>query len=67
MKTWSPEQISNTLMNNQVSYKTIYNWLYSGLISKGDLTVLRQKCKRRKSAEKRGKFLIGTSISKRQK
>nr|ALT05440.1 integrase [Clostridium botulinum]ALT05538.1 integrase [Clostridium botulinum] len=54
-------------MNNQVSYKTIYNWLYSGLISKGDLTVLRQKCKRRKSAEKRGKFLIGTSISKRQK
>ncbi|NFF81623.1 IS30 family transposase [Clostridium botulinum] len=67
LKTWSPEQISNTLRNNQISYKTIYNWLYSGLISKGDLTVLRQKGKRRKPAEKRGKFLIGTSISKRPK
>lgn len=67
LKTWSPEQIANTSMNNKVSYKTIYNWLYLGLISKCDLSVLRQKGKRRKPAEKRGKFLIGTSISERAK
>lgn len=67
LQTWSPEQISNTSMKDKVSYKTIYNWIYSGLITKGDLSVLRQKGKRRKPAEKRGKFLIGTSISERPK
>ena len=67
LKTWSPEQIANTVMNNKVSYKTIYNWLYLGLLSKYDLSVLRQKGKRRKPAEKRGKFLIGKSISERPK
>ena len=65
--TWSPEQISNTLTKGVICFKTIYRWLYKGLLSKGDLTVLRHKGKRQKPRETRGKFNVGTSISKRPK
>ena len=64
--TWSPEQIANTIALDKVSFKTIYNWLYTGKLSGIDLTVLRQKGKRRK-AEKRGKFAMGIPISERPK
>lgn len=63
--TWSPEQISNTIAKGKISFKTIYRWLYSGQISKGNIQVLRHKGKRHKPAEKRGKFTVGASISKR--
>jgi IS30 family transposase len=62
--TWSPEQIANTVTSGIVSFKTIYNWLYTGRLTKSGIGVLRQKGKRRK-AEKRGKFAMGTPISKR--
>ena len=62
--TWSPEQISNTVTLGKVSFKTIYNWLYYGKLPSVDVKQLRQKGKRRK-AEKRGRFSIGTSISER--
>ena len=62
--TWSPEQIANTVTLGIVSFKTIYNWLYSGRLSAITVQDLRQKGKRRK-AEKRGKFSMGTSISER--
>jgi len=65
--TWSPEQICNTVMLKKISFKTIYNWLYQGKIHRGNLCVLRQKGKRHKPAEKRGKFAVGTPISKRPK
>lgn len=65
LDTWSPEQISNTVTKGKVSLKTIYNWLYQGKLSRVTIDVLWQKGKRRKPAEKRGKFAIGTSISKR--
>ena len=65
--TWSPEQISNTVTHGKISFKTIYRWLYSGIISKGNMKVLRHKGKRHKPAEKRGKFAIGTSIHSRPK
>lgn len=69
--SWSPEQIAGYLTTqeslDQISFKTIYRWLYAGLVSKGDLCVLRQKGKRRKPRETRGKFNIGKSISKRPK
>lgn len=61
---WSPEQISGR--SGCVSFKSIYNWIYNGLI-KIPLTVLRRKGKSRKPKETRGKFNIGTSISKRPK
>ena len=61
---WSPEQISGR--SQKVSFKSIYNWIYSGLIQT-PLTVLRRKGKSRKPKETRGKFNIGTSISKRPK
>ncbi len=64
--TWSPEQIANTVMLGIVSFKTIYNWLYAGILPAVTVKNLRQKGKYRKS-EKRGKFSIGISISKRPK
>lgn len=64
--TWSPEQIANTVTLGTVSFKTIYNWIYSGILPTITVQNLRQKGKRRK-AEKRGKFSMGTSISERPK
>lgn len=49
-----------------VAFKTIYNWLYAGLIDL-DLSVLRRKGKTRQPKETRGTFRIGTSIAKRPK
>ena len=49
-----------------VAFKTIYNWLYAGLIDL-DLSVLRRKGKSRQPKETRGTFRIGTSIAKRPK
>lgn len=66
LATWSPEQIANTVMLGVVSFKTIYNWLYSGVLPAITVRNLRQKGKRRK-AEKRGKFSMGTPISERPK
>ena len=66
--TWSPEQIQ--FYNNKsigVSFKTIYNWLYQGKLKGITEKHLRQKGKRRKTKETRGKFLLGTPISKRPK
>ncbi|MEB4783716.1 IS30 family transposase [Paenibacillus jamilae] len=68
--TWSPEQIVQRLRQEGqpvVCFKTIYRWLYAGLLVKGTLTVLRHKGKRQKPAEKRGKFAIGKTISQRPK
>ena len=49
-----------------VAFKTIYNWLYAGLIDL-DLSVVRRKGKTRHPKETRGRFRIGTSIAKRPK
>lgn len=65
--SWSPEQICGRYQlerKSMVAFKTIYNWLYSGLLDL-DLRVLRQKGKKRQTEETRGKFVIGTPISKR--
>lgn len=67
--SWSPEQISGRYQFKRkpmASFKTIYNWLYKGMLS-CDLTVLRRKGKSRQPKEIRGKFRIGTPISKRPK
>ena len=66
LATWSPEQIANTETLGIVSFKTIYNWLYAGKLHIADTQHLRHKGKRRK-AEKRGKFAMGTPISERPK
>lgn len=63
--TWSPEQIAGR--EGLVSFKTIYRWLNTGKLAKGDLTLLRQKGKRQRPQETRGRFTVGTSISKRPK
>ena len=47
-----------------VAFKTIYNWLYAGLIDL-DLSVFRHKGKTRQPKETLGRFRIGTPISKR--
>ena len=63
---WSPEQIADTLYKGKLTFKTIYNWIYSGIID-FDISKLRRKCKSRKSKETRGRFNIDTSIRKRPK
>ena len=47
--TWSPEQISNTVLKGVLSFKTIYRWIYDGTILLGDLSCLRQKRKASKT------------------
>ena len=63
---WSPEQIAGTLYKGKLAFKTIYNWIYSGIID-FDISKLRRKGKSRKNKETRGRFNIGTSIRKRPK
>ena len=63
---WSPEQILGRLYKGILSFKTIYNWIYSGIID-FDISKLRRKGKSRKNEETRGKFSIDTSIRKRPK
>ncbi|WP_175616083.1 IS30 family transposase [Piscibacillus halophilus] len=65
--TWSPEQISKGALQGSISFKTIYRWIYQGLVVNKDLQVLRQKGKRQKPRETRGRFNVGTSIHKRPK
>ena len=52
--TWSPEQIVGRCYQNRLSFKTIYNWIYQVVI-KVSINCLRQKGKRRKAQEIRGK------------
>ena len=59
---WSLEQISNSFLKDIISFKMIYRWIYDGTILLGDFRCLRQKGKRRKTTETRGRFNIGTSI-----
>ena len=58
---WSPEQIANTTMAGQVSFKTIYCWLYTGILPQVTVNNLRHKGKRRK-ADRRSTFAMGVSI-----
>lgn len=53
---WSPEQISNTVFNGKLSFKTIYTWIYSGIID-FDIKKLRRKGKSRQK-KKQGVDLI---------
>lgn len=65
--TWSPEQITGRLFQGSISFKTIYRWIYQGLLVNQDLQVLRHKGKRQKPQETRGRFNVGTPIRKRPK
>lgn len=71
---WSPEQIAGRLRldfesdnDMKIGFKTIYRWIYSKIVSKGDVRNLRRKGKSLKSKETRGKFNIGKSIKDRPK
>lgn len=57
-QTWSPEQISNTVLLGKLSYKSIYNWIYSQKIENAK-KYLRHKGKNQESEERRGKINIG--------
>lgn len=68
--TWSPGQIIGRFRVDGlpvVSFKTIYRWIYTGRLVRGVLHVLRDKGKRQKPTETRGKFTVGKSISNRPK
>ena len=62
--TWSPEQIVARLYTGKIAFSTIYRWIYAGRIDV-PLTVLRQKGKRQKPTETRGRINIGLPISQR--
>jgi len=64
--TWSPEQIANTVTLGQLSFKTIYTWLYAGKLEGLPAEVLRRKGKK-KSCRNLAFFARGTSIRKRPK
>jgi len=64
--TWSPEQIAHTVSLGKLSFKTIYNWLYSGKIQGVSLAVLRRKGKKR-TCKNLPFFARGTPIRKRPK
>ena len=64
-ETWSPEQIAGRLFQEEgLSFKTIYRWIYTGLVE-ADFGLLRQKGKRQKPRETRGRFNVGLPISQR--
>ncbi len=64
----SPEQIAGRLKKEQIvkklSFKSIYNWLYKGLLPKMSKLNLRRKGKSKSSTDKRGK-IGGKNISER--
>ena len=65
--SWSPEQICGRYQLEQkpmVAFKTIYNWLYAGLIDL-DLSVLR--CKDVRNRETFGHWELDTVVSSRSK
>lgn len=62
--TWSPEQISHTVIKGNLSFKTIYNWIYAGYLEGISLHHLRRKGKR-KTSQTAKFFARGTSIRKR--
>ncbi|AFS71174.1 IS30 family transposase [Exiguobacterium antarcticum] len=64
-ETWSPEQIAGRLFQEEgLSFKTIYRWIYTDLVE-ANSRLLRQKGKRQKPRETRGRFNVGLPISKR--
>ena len=54
---WSPEQISGRIEfksnGKKISFSSIYNWIYKGLLDKNSVELLRRKGKSRKPKEKR--------------
>ncbi|MFF2912249.1 IS30 family transposase [Paenibacillus sp. NPDC057934] len=69
-QTWSPEQIAEKRRREGkvfACFKTIYRWLYAGLLATVEVKHLRHKGKRRNPLETRGRFLVGTPISERPK
>lgn len=65
-QTWSPEQIANTVTKGKVSFKTIYNWIYTNRLLEITVQNLRRKGKRRTSPTAKF-FARGTPIRKRPK
>lgn len=53
-KKWSPEQIANTICKDVVCFKTIYNWIYLGMIE-FDVSKLRRKGKSIEKNQKKSK------------
>ncbi|MBR4742223.1 MAG: IS30 family transposase [Desulfovibrio sp.] len=66
LKGYSPEQVSNTVLP-EISYVTLYRWLYRGFLFYGDKTVLRHKGKKRikRKNNQAKKYKVGKSIHTR--
>lgn len=63
-KKWSPEQISNTILKNKVSTKSIYRWIYAKMIDDISYENLRHKGKliKLKNDKRTQRFAHGKSL-----
>lgn len=64
--TWSPEQIAHTVTKGQLSFKTIYTWLYTGRLNGLTAEILRRKGKKR-TCKNLAFYAKGAPIRKRPK
>lgn len=68
---WSPEQTSGRILidrpDKKITFSSIYNWLYNGVLNKCSVELLRRKGKSLNLKETRGKFNIGKTIKQRPK
>ncbi|MGM0169710.1 hypothetical protein IGI39_004819 [Enterococcus sp. AZ135] len=61
--SWSPEQIAND--RQIVSFKTIYNWLYAGILNVSKQCLRHKGRRQEKQEEARGKMTVGHTIDER--
>ncbi|WP_260203620.1 IS30 family transposase [Lactiplantibacillus plantarum] len=61
--TWSPEQIA--AVRGTVAFKTIYNWIESGLLSLSDKCLRHKGHRRKKQTETRSKMIVRHTIYQR--
>ena len=62
-KTWSPKQIIRRELKGILSFKTIYNWLYSNFLDVS-LDVLRRKEKERKPKRQEENLILEKQLKK---
>lgn len=61
--SWSPEQIANA--RQRVSFKTIYTWIYEGMLDVSKQCLRHKGIRQEKQVETRGKMIVGHTIDER--
>lgn len=61
--SWSPEQVATA--RQTVSFKTIYNWIYNGVLNVSKQCLRHKGRRQEKQEEARGKMIVGHTIDER--